>query len=59
MKYLIKAQFYSALKTKKNYSLSKEFGVKVESIKNDRLAWIYDGQNIILLLTVGDHEIVE
>jgi len=62
LEYLIQNQFYPSLKTKKNHTLSKEYGKKVYESRVDReyrFAWIYDGQNIILLLTVGDHEIVE
>ncbi len=62
LKFLSKDQFYPSLKTKKNYSLSKAYGMKVYESRIDKeywFAWIYDGENIILLLTVGDHEIVE
>ena len=62
LEHLIKDQFYPSLKTKKNHILSKEYGKKVYESRVDReyrFAWVYDGQNIILLLTVGDHEIVE
>jgi len=34
LKFLSKDQFYPSLKTKKNYSLSKAYGMKVELIKN-------------------------
>lgn len=62
LKLLSKDQFYPSLKTKKNYSLSKIYKMKVYESRIDkeyRFAWIYDGKNIILLLTVGDHDVVE
>ncbi|HKL42221.1 MAG TPA: hypothetical protein VJ962_06560 [Clostridia bacterium] len=62
LRHLVKDQFSPSLKTKKNYTLSKKYNLKVyESRVNKeyRFAWIYDGNHIILLLTVGDHRVVE
>lgn len=42
--------------------LSKMYNKKVYESRidqEDRFVWIYDGKNIILLLSAGNHDIVE
>jgi len=53
---------YPSLRTKPNHTASKMFKIKIyESSINDkyRFLWKYEEKQVILLLVVGDHEVVE
>lgn len=53
---------HPSLRTKQNYKFSKMFERKVfeSSINmNYRLLWFFDEDKIIILLTIGQHKIVE
>ncbi len=53
---------HPSLRTKKNYTASSEAKIKIlESSINDkyRMLWKYEDGQVILLLVVGDHKIVE
>jgi len=53
---------HNSLYTKKNYSASKIFKDLVYESRIDnkyRILWKYEDGKVILLLTVGNHEVVE
>lgn len=53
---------HPGLKTKKNHSASNVFGESIfESRINQayRFLWMWNGENFVLLLAIGDHELVE
>lgn len=53
---------HPSLKSKKNHSASNYFGETIfESRINKayRFLWKWNGECLVLLLTIGDHEVVE
>lgn len=61
MAFMAEDPFHPSLRSKKNAQASKRFGEKVfESSINMqyRILWKYEGSSVIVLLLVGDHDIV-
>jgi mRNA-degrading endonuclease RelE of RelBE toxin-antitoxin system len=53
---------HPSLKTKKNHSASNTFKAAVFESRIDkayRFLWTWNGENYVLLLAIGDHEVVE
>ncbi len=53
---------HPSLKTKKNYAASNEYGESIFESRINlqyRFLWKWNGDKLVLLLTIGDHEIVE